>query len=442
MIYEPRAHDTNIQPESYWRATCPPLPDFPALAGPRQADVAIIGAGYAGLNAALELVERFGAQVVVLEAGQPGWGASGRNGGFCCLGGAKLGDGAILRRVGADGLAQWHGFERSAIARVRENLSRYGIDANPAEGGELLLADSPQAWARMQASAGALGAQIWSRAELADRGLNTAAYLGGRYVPDGFGLHPMAYVTGLARAARDAGVQVFGNSRATRIAPTDGVWTVTTAQGQVRARRVLVATNGYTDETLVPWLARRLVPAISNIMVTRPITDAERAAQGWTRTLMSYDSRHMLHYFRLLPDARFLFGARGGLSFAAPSVAAFAARSRAEFELIFPAFAGAQTEFAWNGLVCLTSSGAPFIGPVPGAEGLWLALGWHGNGVAAASEGGRRVAPALMGASHKLPALVRRTPPRVPFPRKTLLRLGMAAGALLDGPLRPVGTGG
>ena len=431
MLYESHGHDTTLAPESYWRATCPPL-ECPLLDGDKGADVVVIGAGYAGLNAALELTERFGLDVAVLDAAHPGAGASGRNGGFCCLGGTKLSEPVIARLHGATGLAQWRDYERAAIERVRDNLGRYAIHAQTCEEGELLLAHSARAWARMRAD----GGDLRDVAQLAADGLASNAYHGGRFTPTGFGLHPMAYAVGLARAAQAMGVRIWSGARVQRLYQNGGRWVCETTHGAVHAPRVLVATNGYTDDDLVPWLARRLVPVISNIMVTRPLTQQERATQGWTRTLMAYDARHMLHYFRLLPDHRFLWGARGGLSFAGASMAEFAARARAEFETAFPAFANAETEFGWNGLVCMTTSGAPYIGPVPGAEGLWTALGWHGNGVAAASEGGRRVAHAMLGEEAQLPAMVRAAPPRLPIPRKLALRAGMAMAALLDGPFR------
>ena len=438
MLYEPEGYDTTTWPESYWRASHPALPDCAPLEGDARAEIVIIGAGYAGLNAALELRARHGMDVAVLEAAQPGWGASGRNGGFCCLGGARASAGMIRRRFGAQAVQGWAAFERAAIDRVRDNLARYSIDAQPVEAGELLLADSARRWAAMQAAPFQDGARLMDRASLAAEGLGSAAYHGATLSPEGFGLHPFAYVTGLARAALDAGVRVFGDSRATRLAPEGAGWRITTPQGQMRAKQVLVTTNGYSDEQLVPWLNRRILPAISNIMVTRPLTQAELDAQGWTRQIMSYDDRVLLHYFRLLPDNRLLFGARGGLSFRAASVAAFAARARAEFDTIFPHFAQAQTEYAWNGLVCLTASLAPYIGPVPGAQGLWVALGWHGNGVAAASEGGRRAALAMTGAADTRPAITRHAPPRFVLPRRWALGAGMALGALRDGPLRAV----
>ncbi len=433
MLYEPIGHDPSRWPDSYWRASCPALPPCPPLLGRSTVDVAIIGAGYAGLNAALELVEAHGASVAVLEAAQPGWGASGRNGGFCCLGGTKLDAPAITRRIGAAGTAEWDAFEHAAVARVRDNLDRYRIDARTTETGEIQLAANARAWARMQRA----GGEVLSATELRDCGLNTGVYLGGAMTRAGFGLHPYAYVTGLARAALAVGVALHGDSRVTRLTPAQDGWQVNTAQGQLQARQVLIATNGYSDERLPGWLHRRILPALSHVMVTEPIGPADLQAQGWTRHLMAYDSRTLLHYFRLLPDNRMLFGARGGMSFRPAPVARFARDARQAFDMIFPAWRAVPAAYHWNGLVCLTSSRAPYIGPVPGAPGLFLALGWHGNGVAAASEGGRCAARVLMGVADAAPRLTRRPPPRFPLPRKLALRAGMALAGLADGKLRP-----
>lgn len=436
MLYDATGYDHRHWPQSYWRASCAGLPAFPPLDGETQAEVAIIGAGYAGLNAALELVEQHSANVAVLEAAQPGWGASGRNGGFCCLGGARLDAGQITRRLGRDAAMEWDRFTHDAIARVQDNLARYQIDAQTTEPGELTLAASPRAWAKLQAQTLDEGAALLDRNALQEAGLNSSTYLGGVYNRAGFGLHPYAYVTGLARAAQTAGVRLHGDSRVTRITPQAGRWRLDTATASVVAKQVLVASNGYSNENLVPWMARRILPAISNVMVTRPLTRQELEAQGWTRHLMAYDTRFLLHYFRLLPDNRMMYGARGGLSFDPVSVAQFAQKARAEFDLTFPHFKQAETEFSWNGLVCMTATRAPFIGPAPAQKGLWLALGWHGNGVAAASEGGRCAARAMMGNTQAVPALARRPLPRFVAPRKWALAAAMAVAGLIDGPMK------
>ncbi|MGY6694645.1 MAG: NAD(P)/FAD-dependent oxidoreductase [Roseinatronobacter sp.] len=438
MFYESEGYDVANWPETYWRASRPTERHYPRLESTHRTDFAIIGGGYAGLNAALELIETQGAKVTVLDAAQPGWGASGRNGGFCCLGGARLSPAAIRRRHGSEAASDWDSFEVSAIDRVRDNLARYTIDAQPCEEGELLLADTPHRWQALRKAPLPSNARLLDRSELGQEGLQTAAYYGGRIVYPGFGLHPFAYVTGLAQAVDRAGAIIHGDSAVQEIRPDGNGWLLRTAHGRVHARNVLMATNGYSDESLIPWLSARWLPVISNIMVTRPLNNEELSAQGWTRTLMTYDNRMLLHYFRLLPDNRFLFGTRGGLSFRRQSVLHFAQKARAEFDVIFPHFASAETEYSWNGLVCLMASLSPFIGPVPDSPGLWLAMGWHGNGVAAASEGGRRAAQAMLGAHTAPPIIARRAPPRFLLPRKCSLRTAMALATIFERPLRPL----
>lgn len=432
-LYEPEAYDTAHWPPSFWRATAPAMTPFPSLEGAQEAEVAIIGAGYAGLNAALELAERFGIQACVLEAGQPGWGASGRNGGFACMGGAKLDAAQMARRFDTAAAVEWEAFEHAAIDRVRDNLARYGIDADPGPSGEVCLAHNPRAFARLRAEAGS-GCEIWTTSDLARRGLRGRGFHGGLYRPQGFGLHPLKYAQGLAGAVRAAGIRLHGDSAVTSLARDGTHWRLHTARGSLRARRVLIATNGYSDESLPAWLGGRLFPILSAILVTRPLTEQERAAQGWTSQIMAYDSRRILHYFRLLPCGRFLFGGRGGASASPAALADFERVLRREFEEVFPGFAQARTEHYWSGLVCLTASLTPFCGAIPAADGLFAALGWHGNGVAAASEGGRRIAQALAGHANPAPRVARAPLRRFPAPalRRPLLGPAVALAKLAD----------
>ena len=427
-LYEPEAYDTRHWPDSYWRASAGLPPPLPPLEGVAETEVAIIGAGYAGLNAALELAERFGIRATVLEAGQPGWGASGRNGGFCCHGGAKLTQAQMEARHGQKAAQEWQAFEYDAIERVRDNLTRYGIDADAGPEGELYMAHSARRLARMQAAPLAPGSELLGAAALRERGFRGAGLHGAILSPHGFPLHPLKYALGLARAAQAAGVALHGDSAVTSLAREGEGWRLETARGSLRAKRVLVATNGYSDEALPPWLHGRIFPVLSAILVTRPLTAAERAAQGWSSQIMAYDSRKVLHYYRLLPDGRFVFGGRGGVSARGDALAAFHTTLRAEFDGMFPGFAAAETERYWAGFVCMTASWRPFCGQVPGQAGLYAALGWHGNGVAAASEGGRRIAQALAGQANPAPTITQVPLDRFPLPALRRPLKGMAVG--------------
>lgn len=440
-LYEPEAYDTTQWPDSHWRATAPDESACERLIGAATADVAIIGAGYAGLNAALELVESHGTDVVVLDSGQPGWGASGRNGGFACLGGSKLSDAALTRRYGASAAREFRSFQHAAVQRVDDNLARYGIDAERGPEGEVALAHRRRDWARLQAQARAGGhdaGRLIPREALAEHGIHGAGFHGALIEPTGFPLHPLKYLQGLAAAARSAGVRIHGDSLVTDLAADGDGWRLQTAEGELRARRVLVATNGYSSDDLPPWIAGRTLPALSSILVTRPLSREERDAQGWTSLQMAFDTRRLLHYFRLLPCGRFLFGTRGGLSARPDRLASVGRMARRHFETMFPAWRDVETERQWSGLVCLTGSLTPFAGAVPGATGVFAAFGWHGNGVTAASEAGRRVARAMAGTHAALPELMQSPPRRVPAApfRRGLLRLAYIGYGLRDGPVR------
>ena len=440
QFYEAAAYDP-AWPGSHWAGTAP-LPALAPLQGEARAGVAVIGGGYAGLNAALVLARDHGADVAVLEAAQPGWGASGRNGGVCCLGGAKLDDASVVARHGVQGALDWRGYQRRAIDHVAGLLEAEAIHARQGPEGEALLAHSPAAFAALQAGAAAEASlhgsapRLIPAAGLAEHGL-AGGFFGAALGTEGFPLNPMRYVQGLAGAASAAGARIWGQSPVTRLEPVQGGWRLTTPSGSLIAGRVLIAGNGYAPEDLQPWLAGRTLPVFSAILVTRPLTEAERAAQGFTSPLMSYDSRHLLHYFRHLPDGRFLFGMRGGLSARPKAEAETLARLRKHFEALFPGWAQAETETSWSGLACLTGSLAPCVGPIPGAPGLYAAFGWHGNGVAAASLGGAEAARLIAGAPADLPALITTPPRRFPLPRlrKLALRAAYAGYALRDGPL-------
>ena len=127
---------------------------------------------------------------------------------------------------------------------------------------------------------------------------------GGLTIPLGFALNPRKYHAGLARAAQQAGATLHAHSPVTRLRPIAGRWQLDTAAGSVTADRVLLATNGYSSEDLPDWLAARYLPVQSSVIVTAPLTEAQRQAQGWTSRQMAYDTRQLLHYFRLLPDNR------------------------------------------------------------------------------------------------------------------------------------------
>ena len=386
--------------DTCWWAETAIAPEWPRLEEQRKVDVAIIGGGYTGLSAALHLAEA-GARVAVLEARTPGWGASGRNGGFCCIGGARLSHDQLVRAYGETAAEEFWQAQLDSVALVAALIDRFGIKADTHSRGETRLAHRPRDMDALRREAEALGPDM---AELIEPGDLAAHGMGGPFhgaltLPVGFALNPLKYHFGLAAAARSVGAQLFQQSEVTGVDSLSGGYRVRTSRGQLQADQVIVATNGYSSEDVPEWLAGRYMPAQSNVLVTRPMTGKELRAQGWTSAQMAYDTRGLLHYFRLMPDRRFLFGMRGGLQSSPAAESRARARTRAHFEAMFPAWAHVETPYLWSGMVCLSRRQVPFAGPIPKRPGLFAGLAYHGNGVAMGTYTGKLLAGLVQGSA-------------------------------------------
>ncbi|MFO1091101.1 MAG: FAD-binding oxidoreductase [Hyphomicrobiales bacterium] len=435
-LYHSSAFDFSKHVDSYWQASAPPLGlDLAPLEGRRTADVAIIGSGFVGLHAAHRLTSAHGLSTAVLDAADVGWGASGRNGGFCCAGSSKLSFDEMAARYGQTAATAFQRAQVASVAHVGAFLDEHEIEADRSGEGEYQLAHRERVLPELRTEQQVLGEaynvrmHVLDREDLRRHGMHSPAFHGGLFSPVGFGLHPLKYVRGLARAAAKAGVTIYPRSAVTAWRSERGQHVLATDRGEVQARSVLLATNGYTDERLPPWIGGRLLPALSRIIVTRPLTDAEIAAQGWSSHNMAYDTRRLVHYFRLLPDKRFLFGGRGGTDASPEGLAAITRTLRRQFDEMFPAWAKVETEFTWGGFVCLTASLVPYIGPIDGMETAFAAVAWHGNGVAMGSYAGRLVADRIAGgtdAQNEIPVVMRGPLRKFPMPQ---LRVPYLKGA-------------
>ena len=433
-IYSDFAYSNGPRDGCWWDDTRDLL-EAPRLDTDIHCDVAIVGAGFTGLNAALRLAEN-GVDVVVLDAQHIGWGASGRNGGFCCLGGGGAGDAHLDRKYGKQARLAFRHTEMRAVDHVSDLISRLNLDVDRHSKGETELAHRARDVRDFETAARAIEEnygvtpQLTSKNGLHAAGMN-GPFHGALTIPVGFGLNPRKYLIGVAKAAQAAGVRMFGNTSVSRIDGTN----LHTKRNRICAQNVIVATNGYSSEHLPKWLAARYMPTQSNVLITRPITASEQANQGWTTSQMAYDTRHLLHYFRLMPDGRFLFGMRGGLRSSASAEANSRARVIRDFRRIFPEWSKVEVTHAWSGMVCVSRHLLPFAGPVPGHPGVFAALCYHGNGVAMGSFCGAKLADAILGQTNDpLPDIIQRPLAKFPLGRaRRLLLPGVYAGyALAD----------
>ncbi|MDQ6779995.1 MAG: FAD-binding oxidoreductase [Candidatus Eremiobacteraeota bacterium] len=381
---------------------------------PATTDVAIVGAGYTGLSAALALAKR-GTSPLVLEQEDVGWGASARNGGMV-LSGMKAGPRELIAKLGTE---KAHLFDQAALAAidlVECILAQEGIACSYSRCGHVALASKPAHFAAFERDAEVVrthfNRDVIPIDKSALRGeVGSDAYFGGLLDEKSASVQPAQYVAGLAAAAQRAGATICAGAAVQKIvaASRSGArgFRLTTGRGDVFAREVVASTGAYTGSEF-PALRKRVIPIGSYIIATERISDAV-ATEISPRNRMLFDSKHFLHYFRLTPDQRFLFGGRA--SFVPESedtVRESADILRRDMLVSFPQLRSVATEHVWGGTIDFTFDMLPHIGRL---EGIHYACGYAGHGVAMATYLGAQLARAIMGgpsdpafASSALPA--------------------------------------
>jgi glycine/D-amino acid oxidase-like deaminating enzyme len=375
------AHERAVLADSLWTATANPSPPRPALSGAAEADCVVIGGGFTGLSAALHMSEA-GQSVVLLEAESVGWGASGRNGGQVNPG-LKEGPAAIVARFGADIGGRMARLSGEGGDLVFDLIARHGISCDAARVGWIRAAHTPKALRALESVAAewrALGARVDPLdAREMERLLGTPGYVGGIIDRRGGNLHPLNYALGLADAAERAGARLHGESRVLNLTSSpDGV-TVTTARGQVTARRALICTNAYTGDLAQP-LGKTVVPVTSVQVATAPLS-ANVAASILPEGHAPSDTRRLLLYFRKDAAGRFIIGGRGALGDG--GVRARQAALRGDAIRLYPQLGDAAWEHAWGGSVALTRDHLPGLHRL--APNVMAGLGYNGRGVAMAT---------------------------------------------------------
>lgn len=436
-LYDADLTDFARQQETWWSASAGRHQRYVSarLNGDLSVDCAVIGGGYAGLSAAHRLAARHGARVAVLEAGGAiGWGASGLNGGFVAAGGTMLDSAQLVRRAGIAETQRFHRSQSEAVTELSEVIAKNGIACDVTGDGNLCVAHSARAAAALREEveqARATGHDVtFVEAETFRRTIHEGPEtFGALRLRHAFGVHPLKLVLGLADAAAAAGVTIATGALVTDWTREGATHVLRTAAGAtVRARRVIVATNGYTPNGLVRALDSRVVPAISSIIVTQAYEAADLDQRGFRSETPVYNARHLLFYYRRLPGGRILFGERGDLAGTQEAAEERAQMTLCELKRVLPAFDDARIAYQWRGLVALTARQVLALGLDPDDPSIAFAFGCHGSGIATMGWAGRRCADLVTGTMREdeIPVLVRGLPPRVPG-SDVLVRWGLGA---------------
>lgn len=399
--------------QNYWLTTI----EMPSADGagplPETVDVAVIGSGFTGLSAARTLAKR-GAKVAVLEAHTTGWGASSRNGGMV-LTGMKLGVNKLITMYGRERTRRMYAASLASMDCVEQIVREEGIDCNFSRCGHLEVACKQKHFDDYQRQAEVIETEfnhklrVVPRSELGSE-IGSTIYFGGMVDEVSAGCNPARYVAGLARAALKAGAAIFEHARVESIErdSRNGElgWKLGTSRGPLWAHEVFVGTSGYTGSA-TPALRKKLIP-IGSFIITTEILPAPLARELSPRNRMIYDSKNYLHYYRLTPDGRMLFGGRAAFF---PENDQTIRRSaeilRQDMIGVYPQLRDARLEYVWGGTLDFAFDIMPHAGQM---DGMFYAVGYAGHGVAMATYQGQKIAELMAGDKPENPFV------GIPFP--------------------------
>ena len=381
------------QQDSFWLDG---LAEPPALAEtiPANVDVAIIGSGYTGLNAALETA-RGGRSTLVLDAVDPGWGCSTRNGGQISTS-IKPSLDKLTAKFGAERAQAIRNEGKLSLEWIETLINRENIDCDFERVGRFHAAHTPKHYDALLKDSETLFTQekiesfAVPRAEQ-HKTLGTDAYYGGVVFTRHASLHPAKYHRGLLAQALNAGTQIVGDCKVQDVLKLDKGYCLTTSKGTILARDVIIATNGYTSE-LTPWLQRRVIPIGSYVIATEPLP-AELMDKLFPSNRIASDTCKVVYYYRPSTDRkRIIFGGRVSANETNPQVSG--PRLYKDMCRIFPELRDYKITHSWCGTVAYTFDEMPHTGT---HEGMHYALGYCCSGVGMASYLGMRLGQKVLG---------------------------------------------
>jgi glycine/D-amino acid oxidase-like deaminating enzyme len=380
-------------PPSLYADTAVSPASTPPLDTDRTVSVTIIGGGFAGLSTALHLAAQ-GTDAIVLEAQEPGWGASGNNGGQLNPG-LKFDPDAIQATFGADLGQRMIAFAYNTPVFTLDLIRRLGIACDARQNGTLRAAYHAASAAAVETTAEQCIRRGMPVTVLKQDALREATgtdrYLLAMRDARGGDVQPLSYARGLARAVLAAGAAIHGESPATSLRYEGGRWRIETPRAVVRAEKILIATNGFTGD-LWPGLRRSIVPIFSSIVATEPLPDDIARQIMPTRSVL-YESGHITVYYRIDASNRLLMGGRGPMQWIRdPTAVAYLMRYAVR---LWPVLRGIRWTHGWNSRLAMTADHYPHVHePGPGAL---VYLGCNGRGVALATAMGQQLAKRLIG---------------------------------------------
>lgn len=412
------------KPNTYWQSTAAHI-ETQQLTQDLTSDVVIVGAGYTGLSCAIELAKLGVKNIVVLESNTIGFGCSGRNAGFVLPGSGRLSYQQLVERFGKDGALKLHSDYLAGTELIESLSSETNSVIDNCEVGYLKLAHSKPWLSKLENSARYLEqefdyqVEFISKQRLQSDYVNHQKVTGAIRYTNGYGINPLKLINSYAQLATSLGVKIYTQSSVTHIESNSSLHIVKTEQGSVSAERLVLATNGYTTKNLETPLQEKILPVLTNVVVTRPLTNKELKESNFITRQVMMDTRELKYYYRLLPDNRILFGGRGAISGKEANNPVYQQRLLNELKSTFIGLDKLTIDYNWIGWIAVAMDQMPHI---YSSDNIYYATGYCGSGVSFATLAGKQLAQLIN--SGKLNSPLYSPLPKFPFARYR--RLGQA----------------
>ena len=405
-IYHSDIYKFNSPVNSYWEDTSKENFNLEKLTKNINCEIAIIGGGYTGLLCAINLIENYNLDVILLEAGKVGWGASSRNGGFCSFPPIKTSFKRLQKIYGKEETKKFFQNAVEGSNYTKNIISNYNIDCDVTGESNFIVAHHPNKFKQIKEQAEiyknefGIQTEIYSKEEFNNIGHGGTEQFGALSYKPGFAINPLKFVNGIAKYALSKKLKIFEHSFVDKIDKINGSYNLKTKEGSVNAKKIVVATNGFYQEGLVPQLNGRILPVISNIIVTRQLTKDEIDLHNFKTFSPIANTKNLLYYYRKLPDNRILFGTRG--DFIGSDKSNFVRSKIMEnfFKNIFPSWLNISIDYNWRGLIAMSQKLTPSIGKIKNEE-IYYGFGYHGVGVASAPWTGKELSKLVFSSNSK-----------------------------------------
>ena len=419
---------------SYWEDTSKDSFNLKKLTADVKSEVVVIGGGYTGLSCAINLIENYNLDVILLEAGKVGWGASSRNGGFCAFPPIKTSFKNLQKIYGKEETKKFFRNSVEGSNYTKDIISNYNIDCDVTGESNFIVAHHPNKFKQIKEQAKAyknefgIETNIYSKEEFDKIGHEGTEQFGALSYKPGFAINPLKFVNGIARYALSKKLKIFEHTLVDKIDKINDSYTLRTKEGSVNTKKVVIATNGFYQEGLVPQMNSRILPVISNIIVTRKLTKNEIDLHNFKTFSPIANTKNLLYYYRKLQDNRILFGTRGDFIGSDQSNLHRSKKMEIFLKNIFPNWSNVSIDYNWRGLIAMSQKLTPSIGKIENEE-IYYGFGYHGVGVNTAPWAGKQLSKLVFSSNSKdldISKIYKGLPKKFIFPKLRILYFKLA----------------